>query len=201
MRVNVRSTYRVYGYMSLRFLALLPILTSGFAVHAQQSKGFRTFVEPLPDEEILQPCEYRMAPLETTGAVRAAWVIYDRGQDYLQWFLDRRIRAFANDHRLALILAMHCRSKEREDMIVEPKRGAGRALFTALRQFASSAARPELNDTGIIPMGWSGAGSLAGRLDSRRRATLPVSPTRQGSMSLWAWTRSSCRRKESGVRN
>jgi hypothetical protein len=83
---------------------------------AQTPREKQTIVNPLPNEEILQPCQYQMVLPQTTSPLRAAWVIYDRGQDYLQWFLDRRVRAFASEHHLALVLAMHCRSKEREDI-------------------------------------------------------------------------------------
>jgi dienelactone hydrolase len=101
---------------------------------------------------------------QTTSPIRAAWVIFDRGQDYLQWFRDRQVRAFASDHHLAMVLAMHCRSKERDDMIVLPEKGVGRSLFSALDQFADSERLTELKSAGIIAMGWSGAGSLVGRL-------------------------------------
>jgi hypothetical protein len=104
----------------------------------------------------------------TRKPIRAAWVIFDRGQDYLQWFQERRIRAFATEHDIALVLAMHCRSKERGDMIVLPEKGVGRSLFSALDQFADSERRPELKSIGIIAMGWSGAGSLAARLAGYR---------------------------------
>lgn len=134
----------------------------------QISQEKQTIVNPLPDEEILQPCHYQMVLPETTSPIRAAWVIFDRGQDYLQWFRDRRVRAFASEHHLALMLAMHCRSKEREDMIVLPEKGVGRALFSALSQFAESEGRPELETVGIIAMGWSGAASLVGRLAGYR---------------------------------
>ena len=49
-------------------------------------------------------------------------------------------------------------------MIVEPSKGVGRALFTALDQFAASERRPELRTAPLIAMGWSGAGSLVARL-------------------------------------
>jgi hypothetical protein len=130
----------------------------------QPPQDKQTIVNPLPNEEILQPCQYQMVLPETTSPIRAAWVIFDRGQDYLQWFRDRRVRAFASEHDLALVLAIHCRSREREDMIVLPEKGVGRALFSALDQFADSDGRPELKGIGIIAMGWSGAGSLVGRL-------------------------------------
>jgi hypothetical protein len=135
---------------------------------SQTSQEKQAMVNPLPDEEILQPCQYQLFLPDTTRPIRAAWVIFDRGQDYLQWFRKRRIRAFAIEHHLALVLAMHCRSKEREDMIVLPEKGAGRALFSALGQFADSEGRPELKSIGIIPMGWSGAGSLVARLAGYR---------------------------------
>ena len=53
-------------------------------------------------------------------------------------------------------------------MIVEPKMGVGRALFTALDQFAESGQRPELKTAPVIVLGWSGAGSLVGRLAGYR---------------------------------
>jgi dienelactone hydrolase len=149
----------------LRVPAVAVWCLSAFGQAPQEKQ---TIVNPLPDEEILQPCEYRMLVPETKGPIRAAWVIFDRGQDYLQWFHDRRVRGFASEHHLALVLAAHCRSKEREDMIVLPEKGVGRALFSALDQFADSENRPELRTTGIIAMGWSGAGSLAARLAGYR---------------------------------
>ena len=127
---------------------------------AQSADERRTTVMPLQDENILRPCEYRLQP-PGTEPVRAAWVIFDRGQDYLKWFEDRQVRAFAAQHGLALVLAAQCRSMERDDMIVEPKAGVGRALFTALDQFG-------LEHAPIIAMGWSGAGSLVGRLAGYR---------------------------------
>jgi len=137
----------------------------GFAQTGQEKE---TTVNPLPGEDIAQPCGYRAVLPETTGPMRAAWVIFDRGQDYLLWFRDRRVRAFASAHGLALVLALHCPSNEREDMIVLPEKGVGRALFTALDQLADSEGRPELKTIGILAMGWSGAGSLAGRLAGYR---------------------------------
>ena len=53
-------------------------------------------------------------------------------------------------------------------MIVDPGKGVGRALFTALDQFAIEQHRPELRTAPLIAMGWSGAGSLVGRLAGYR---------------------------------
>jgi hypothetical protein len=112
--------------------ACLPTLT---AQPALQPDEHRTVVEPFPDEEILQPCVYRLALSTLKRPVRAAWIIFERGQDSVQWFQDEEVRRFSAEHKVALVLAIHCRSKEREDMIVEPSKGVGRALFTALDQF------------------------------------------------------------------
>ena len=153
---------------SLRWLNVPAAAVWCLAAFGQAPQEKQTIVKPLPDEEILQPCRYQLVLPRTTGSIRAAWVIYERGQDYLQWFRDRRVRAFASKHHLALVLAMHCRSKEYEDMIVLPEKGIGRVLFSALDQFADSEGRPDLKSVGIIVMGWSGAGSLVGRLASYR---------------------------------
>ena len=128
----------------------------------------RTLVDPLPDENILNPCEYRIAM--PGSSVRAVWTVFDRGADFVAWFEDRQVRAFAKQRQLALMLAMHCRSKDREDMDVDPAHGIGRALFQALDQFAVSENRSELRSAPIIAMGWSGAGSLVGRLAGFRPA-------------------------------
>jgi hypothetical protein len=152
---------------SLFCVAALAIF-SGCESVSQTLNERRTTVVPLQDEEILNPCEYRMVLPASGGPVRAVWTIFDRGQDYLKWYEDRQVRAFADGHRLALVLAMHCRSKERDDMIVVPGKGVGRAMFTALDQFAESEAHPELKAAPVIAMGWSGAGSLVGRLADYR---------------------------------
>ncbi len=123
-----------------------------------------TRVTPEPDEDILQSCEYRLTLPDTREPVRAAWVIFERGPDTTAFYQNPQVRAFAATRRLALILAMHCRSKQIEDMNVDPAKGIGRTLFTALNQFASSEFHPELKSVPLIAMGWSGAGSLVGRL-------------------------------------
>lgn len=152
--------------------ALCPSVFLGFlcclAAYSQPINEWQTTVSPLPDEEILRPCEYRMVIPDAKSQVKAAWIVFDRGQDYLKWYEDRRVRAFAGAHQLALVLSAQCRSKEREDMIVLPEKGAGRALFTALDQFAESSGHAELKASGVIAMGWSGAGSFAARLAGYR---------------------------------
>jgi hypothetical protein len=131
---------------------------------AQTPSDLATQVDPRPEEDILQPCQYNLSLPESREPVRAVWVIFDRGLDNASFYQSRQVRAFAAARNLAMVLALHCRSKEREDMNVDPAKGIGRALFTALDQFADSAARPELRSVPLVAMGWSGAGSLVGRL-------------------------------------
>jgi len=123
-----------------------------------------TRVTPEPDEDIFQSCDYRLTLPDSREPVRAAWVIFERGPDTTAFYQNQQVRAFAATRRLALILAMHCRSKQIEDMNVDPAKGIGRALFAALDQFAASESHPELKSVPLIAMGWSGAGSLVGRL-------------------------------------
>ena len=63
------------------------------ASFGQAQEERRTVVTPLPEENILRPCEYRMILPETKDPIRAIWTIFDRGQDYLRWYQDRQIRA------------------------------------------------------------------------------------------------------------
>lgn len=147
-------------------LALAAICLS--SARSQTLPERKTFVAPSPGEDILKPCEYRVVIPAPSRPIRAVWTIYDRGIDHLNWFHDPDVQKMAADHRVALILAMHCRSKDREDMDVLPDRGVGRALLTALDQFAESENRPELRTVPVIYQGWSGAGSLVGRMAGYR---------------------------------
>jgi hypothetical protein len=141
-------------------MILAALAVSAFG-QGQQER--RTTVAPLPGEDILNPCEYRLILPESNGPLQAVWTVFDRGPDHYRWYQDPRVRAFADAHRLALLMAMHCRSKEREDIMVEPAKGPGRALFAALDQFGGAVATAP-----VIAMGWSGAGALAARLAGYR---------------------------------
>jgi len=155
------TVFAFMRYLGARLFCL--VLLWGSTIQGQ-TEEWRTSVSPLSGEEILLPCEYRMVIPVAKSPVKAVWVIFDRGQDYLRWYEDRRVRGFAGTHHMALVLAAHCRSKERDDMIVLPGKGVGRALYTALDQLAESSGHAELKTSGIVAMGWSGAGSLAARL-------------------------------------
>lgn len=129
---------------------------------------YHTSVTPLANEDILNPCQYGLTILRPDRPVRAVWVMFDRGMDFVHFYENAEVRRVAGRFQIALMLPRHCRSKEREDMIVEPSRGVGRALFAALDQFASITGHVELASASLIVMGWSGAGSLAARLPGYR---------------------------------
>ena len=65
-------------------------------------------------------------------------------------------------------------------MNVDPSKGIGRALLTALRQLAQSSGHGELGSAKIIILGFSGTGSLVGRLaefaPDRVLAVIPTAP-------------------------
>jgi|SRR5947209_5428951 len=125
---------------------------------------YRTYVVPRPDENLQSNCEYQLTIPDAEYPVSAVMVVFERGWQFGNLYFDPAITTFAAKHRMATILAQHCRSKEREDMDVVPEHGIGRALFTALDQLAKIAHHPELAWSKLVLLGFSGAGSLVARM-------------------------------------
>lgn len=128
---------------------------------------YKTAVAPLPDEDIASDCHYDLTIPAPTHAVTAVWVIFDRGHDVHDLYGDADVLAFARRFRSALLLHGHCPGKaadDHEDMNMDPSKGLGRALFTALDQFANTSGHRELSSAKIIFLGFSGAGALTARL-------------------------------------
>ena len=92
-------------------------------------------------------------------------MIFDRGRDMLRFYGDPDVQAFAKRYDWALLLAFHCAAKAGTDgdLNMDPSKGIGRALLSALRQFAEISAHPELAAAKLILLGFSGTGSLVGR--------------------------------------
>ena len=126
---------------------------------------FQTSVAPLVDEDLASACEYEMTLPDPSGTVRGVWVIFDRGRDMLRYYGDPDVQAFAKRHDWALLLPFHCRAKSGTDgdMNMDPSKGLGRALLSALTQFADMSGHPEMASAKLILLGFSGTGSLAGR--------------------------------------
>jgi dienelactone hydrolase len=106
---------------------------------------------------------------DPSRTIRGVWVIFERGRDMLRYYGDPDVQAFARKHALALLLPFHCAAKSytepdaRGEMNVDPSKGLGRALFTALMQFASASGHPELASAKVTLLGFSGTGSLVAR--------------------------------------
>ena len=153
------------GRKALRFLAVVVLVASSYS--SAQTAQFATAVTPLPNEDIASDCHYELAIPVPNHPVRGVWVIFDRGQDVHDLFSDAKVQAFAQRYRLALLLHGHCPGKapeDHEDMNMEPSKGLGRALFTALDQFAHDTGHGELAKAKLIFLGFSGAGCLSARL-------------------------------------
>jgi dienelactone hydrolase len=125
---------------------------------------YRTYVVPRPDDNVQGNCEYELTISNAQKPVSAVLVVFERGWQFGNLYFDPDVTALAAKHGIAMMLAHHCRSKEREDMDIVPEHGIGRALLTALDQLARNAHHPELAWSKLILFGFSGAGSLVARM-------------------------------------
>ena len=144
-------------------ISLLFLFSSSYA----QASQFETTVAPLADEDMGKDCHYALTIPAPARPVSAVWIIFDRGRDVHDLYSDAAVVAFARRFRIALLLHGHCPGKFTEDhgdMDMDPSRGLGRALFTALDQFSKTTAHPELTTAKLIFLGFSGAGPLCARL-------------------------------------
>jgi dienelactone hydrolase len=166
----------------MAYLAATAVLCLG------KSLQCRTYVVPRPDENIQGNCEYQLTIPAANHPVSAVLVVFERGWQFGNLYFDPDVTAFAAKHRMATMLAQHCRSKEREDMDVVPEHGIGRALVTALDQLAKLAHHPELAWTKLALFGFSGAGSLVARmtayLPERILAVIEYSPIQYDPLGM-----------------
>ena len=143
---------------------------------------FETSVAPHADEDITEACRYEMTVTDPSRRIKGVWVIFERSLGTLQYYRDADVRAFARRHDLAALFPFHCRSKSETggDMNVDPRRGLGRTLFTALTQLAERSGHPELASAKLILLGFSGTGSLVARMTEyapdRVVASIPTHP-------------------------
>jgi dienelactone hydrolase len=160
---------------------LIALLTLPSLAHAQ---SFETVVTPLPNENFVGPCHYDITFPAGRRAVRAVWVTFDRGLDIMKFYSDPDVIAFAQRHNLALMMPHQCPGKNvpggPKEMDMDPSHGVGRALFTALDQFAQQTGHPELRSAKLILLGFSGIGALfahfVGYAPDRIVASIPADP-------------------------
>ena len=153
-----------------------------FSVEARNVgfRQYRTTVTPEAGETLQDRCYYQLLLPVADRPVRSVFVIFERGWQLGNLYYDQRIVNFAADHEMGLLLAQHCRSKEREDMDVVPEHGIGRALLTALKQFAPASHHPELALSALTLLSFSGGGSLVVRMSGfapdRMLAVISLAP-------------------------
>jgi dienelactone hydrolase len=139
---------------------------AGQPVIVQDGLVFQTSVAPRPEEDLAAACRYEITVTNPSRSVHGIWVVFERSRDMLRYYRDTDVRAFARRHDLALLFPFHCASKSETggDINADPSKGIGRALFSALSQLAGSSGHPELASAKLILLGFSGTGSLVGRL-------------------------------------
>ena len=125
---------------------------------------FQTSVAPQPDEDIVSDCHYELTIMDVSRPVRGVWVIFDRGRDMLRYYGDESVQSWALRRDVALLMPFMCPAKSYKDMNVDPARGLGRALLTALDQLADQSSHAELKTAKLVLLGFSGAGSFVARL-------------------------------------
>ena len=136
--------------------------SAGLAQDAVSS--FHTIVAPKAGEDVANPCEYELRILSVNKRIRALFVVFERGPELQHFYEQPEVAAFAREHDLAMLMPMGCPAKDHGDIDVDPKQGLGRALLAAVDQLAVTTNHPELKTAPLIPLGFSGAGALVGRL-------------------------------------
>ena len=166
--------------LSVRWILLVIFAATLLA----QAQSYQTTVTPLANEDFAQPCNYDIAFPAGARTVRAVWVTFDRGRDIMKFYSDPEVVAFAQHHDLALMMPHQCPGKNApggpEEMDMDPTHGVGRALFTALHQFAQQSGHRELSSAKLILLGFSGTGALfahfVGFAPDRVVASIPTDP-------------------------
>ena len=147
---------------TLTLLIALVSLSDCFAQSAVTS--FHTIVAPKPGEDVADPCQYELRILTERKRIHGLFVVFERGPELQHFYEEPEVAAFAREHDLAMLMPMGCPAKDHGDIDVDPNRGLGRALLTAVEQLSVMTKHPELKTAPLIVLGFSGAGALAGRL-------------------------------------
>ncbi len=145
-------------------VALLILHCSNVGASDVTFRQYRTSVTPEAGETLQGRCYYQLLLPEANLPVRSVFVIFERGWQVGNLYYDPAFVDFAASHQIGLLLAEHCRSREREDMDVVPEHGIGRALFTALKQFALASDHAEIAQSVLTFFSFSGGGSLVARM-------------------------------------
>lgn len=173
----------------MRRIVLAILLSFGIDLLAQ---SFQATVVPRPGEDLARDCHYDLTLPTGKKMVNGIWVIYDRGPQITSFYSDADVITLAKRHRLALLLAHQCNSINApggpEEMDMDPTHGVGRALSTAINQFAEQTHHPELSSSGLVLLGFSGTGALFAHFEeyapTRVIAVVLVHPAHYEPMAL-----------------
>lgn len=151
----------------MRLAFLLSLMVALSASVDVRPLEFKTTVKPFPDENLAGPCAFELSIPGPIKHVRAVWITYDRGFDITRYYSDAEVRAFAQKHSIALMLARQCPATlpptgEQGEMDMDMSRGVARSIFTALNHFSRQSHHAEIASAKLIVMGFSGIGAMFG---------------------------------------
>jgi dienelactone hydrolase len=158
------GTCYVWRVLFPTFALLIAAVSLSECLAQSAITSFHTIVAPKLGEDVANPCEYDLRILSENKRIHGLFVVFERGPELQHFYEEPEIAAFAREHDLALLMPMGCPAKDHGDIDVDPNRGLGRALLTAVDQLSVITNHPELKTAPLIVLGFSGAGALAGRL-------------------------------------
>ena len=168
--VNTRHRSRVCPYMRYPLICcLFLVLAFAISFHSlDQPDGhqFHTSIAPVPGENLAGPCRFDLWIPDAGTTLNATWITYDRGFDISKYFGDSDVRAFAEKHRIALMMAHQCPAKAPAtgEMDMDLSHGIARTIFAALKDFAEQSGQNELSNSKLLLVGFSRTGVLFARL-------------------------------------
>lgn len=138
--------------------------TEAQATAGSQVREYKITDSPKPGENIAEPCDYEATFPAGSRSVKAAWVTYDRGPDITRFYSDPDVVDFAARNDVAMVLAHQCAALkpptgEAGEMDMNPDHGLGRSLFSALAAIGVESGHPELAQSKLILLGFSGIGA------------------------------------------
>ena len=119
----------------------------------------RTTVIPLPTDDLARPCSYDLLLQDPERRSKGLLVIFDRA-DSEDLYNDLSVRDLVGVLGFGMIFAHECNARSYGDLQADASKGPGRALVTALHQFALATNHRELDTAGMILYGFSAAGVL-----------------------------------------
>ena len=126
---------------------------------------FHASIMSLPNENLAGPCDFDLWIPDPSTTLDATWITYDRGLDISKYYGDPDVRAFAEKHRIALMMAHQRPAKTPAigEMDMDLSLGIALTIFAALKNFPEQDGHNDLSDSKLILLGFSGTGVLFAR--------------------------------------